>query len=60
MNEIINIVFSYDDVDELAEQLGVETTVARQRAGEWAKSITSTAVTLINEQLSNAIEFDAP
>jgi hypothetical protein len=60
LNEIIRIVFTYEDVDSMAEGLGVDIAVARERADSWADAIADTAMTHINEQLASVIEHDTP
>lgn len=59
-NVLIHITFTYDDLESLAEGVNTPLPLAIERANGWANSIRDTAVTLINEQLSNVIEFDAP
>lgn len=59
-DEIIHIIFTYNDVDEIADELGVPIETARERAGEWARSISDTATSLISEQLTSVIEHNTP
>lgn len=58
--ELIHIIFSYDDVDLWAEELGIDIGLARERAESWARSIEDSAVQRISDQLASVIEFDNP
>lgn len=58
--EIIRVVFYDDDIEGLAEELGVDLDVARQRAHSWAGPIANTLIELANEQLASVIEHDQP
>ena len=59
-NQIISIIFTEDDVFDIAEALGIDRDVALDRADSWAKAITETSVSRINEALASVIEFDTP
>lgn len=60
MNELIHIVFTYDDVESWAEELGIDIETARSRADDWAGAITNTAIDMINDQLASVIEYNTP
>lgn len=58
--EIIHIIFTMDDVESMAEMLGIDVGLAKERAESWASAIEDTANNLINEQLCSVIEYDCP
>lgn len=58
--EIIHIIFTTDDIESMAEEVGVEFDIALERAKAWSPFIEDTAVNLISDQLYNAVEFDSP
>jgi hypothetical protein len=59
-NEIIHIIWTVEDVVDMAENLGVDSEVAVARARSWAKAITDNANQGIDEQLCNVVENDSP
>lgn len=58
--DIINIVFTTIDVEDIADALGIDRKVAMTRANEWTSAIADTAIEMINEQLASVIEFNMP
>lgn len=59
-NPFIRIIFTKNDVADMAEELGVSMEVALRRAESWASAIEETATELIANQLYGAIEHDQP
>ena len=57
---LINIIFSIDDVESMAEEAGIPIDIAWERAQQWAPYIEDTAVSLITEQLYSVVENDSP
>jgi hypothetical protein len=60
MVELLRIVITDGDVDDLTEELGVDPDLAMDRAQAWLKAIGETASTLINQQLASVIQHDTP
>jgi len=60
MSEVIRIVFTDADVEAIADDHDVSHEEAKRRAHAWASSITDTAVSLVDEQLTGAIVDDQP
>jgi hypothetical protein len=60
MVELLRIVITDRDVQGLAEELGVDSELAMDRAHRWVKAIGETASTLINQQLASVVEHDNP
>lgn len=58
--DYIRIVFTEDDVDDIAEANDIPTDVARARAENWGKSIGDMASRLCAEQLESCIVHNSP
>lgn len=59
-NELIHIIFTYDDVLSMADGAGIDFEVACERAERWAPYIEDTAMSLISDQLYSCVEVDSP
>lgn len=58
--ELIYIIFTTVDVEEIAEETGIDPVLALERAKSWASYIEDMATNLINDQLVSCIESDSP
>lgn len=58
--DLIRLIYTDADVDSIAEEAGIPTNVARERADSWANAISDTAATLIAEQLHSVITTNQP
>lgn len=59
-DEVLSLIFTIEDVEDIAEANNVPLDVAEARAREWAPYIAATATTLINQQLEGAIIENQP
>lgn len=59
-NELIHILFTYDDVLSMANGADIDFDIACERAEKWAKYLEDAAADTISEQLYNCIQFDRP
>lgn len=58
--KIIEIVFTEEDVREMAEEAGVPYEKALEQAVEWGRHIQDTATSLCHEQLTSTITAGQP
>jgi len=54
-DELIHIIFSQADIEEMAEDHQIDLNVAIQHARDWAHYVQNQAIDLIMEQMSRAI-----
>lgn len=59
-NEIIHIIWTTEDVLDMAETMGVDPDVAIARVRGWSQDLTDNANQGLDEQISNVIENDSP
>lgn len=57
---IVKVNFTTEDVLEMAEQAGVDSEVALERARDWGESIQDTVMQIAGEQLASVIETNQP
>jgi hypothetical protein len=57
---VIEIRFTEGDVLSMAEEAEVDDQLALERAADWSRSITDTAVQTINELLYNVVKTGQP
>ena len=57
---IISVTWSIGDIEDIADETGVDPEVAVERALRWADAITDTINHLAFEQLRGAVESDQP
>jgi hypothetical protein len=57
---LISLAFSREDVDAMADELGIDRDLAWARAQAWRKTIEERAVERINESLYDAVADDTP
>lgn len=58
--ELIRLIYTDEDVRDMAEEYGIDPDVAMRRATEWADAILTTGGGLISEQLASVIQYDTP
>ena len=60
LTTVIDITFTFADVDEMARSHGISREIARHRALSWGKHIEETMSGYCNEQLESVIVYDQP
>lgn len=58
--EVIRVVFTREDVADIAADNEIELEIALHRAYEWSNAIEQTATELVNTQLQSVIISNQP
>lgn len=58
--EFIRVIYTDEDVKDIAEDLGIDRDTAFARAESWGKHIENNISSIAGEQLRSCIEHDTP